>query len=58
MTHKEYIGDGVYCGLEESLGALVLETSDGIRATNTIVLEGEVWEALVLYVAKLKGRQP
>lgn len=49
---KAYLGDGVYVEVDQ-WGALLLTTEDGIRATNTIVLEPEVWEALQRYVAGL-----
>jgi hypothetical protein len=49
---KAYLGDGVY--VEFDGYALVLTTEDGIRATNTIVLEPEVCDALTAYVASLK----
>jgi hypothetical protein len=46
---KTYLGDGVYAVMDE-YGAVVLTTENGIRATNTIVLEPEVYDALVTYV--------
>jgi hypothetical protein len=52
--NKEYIGDAVYARFY-SYGALVLTTEDGIRATNTIVLEPEVLEALLGYLERLKA---
>ena len=49
---KAYLGDGVY--VEEDCGrGLVLTTENGIRATNTIILEPEVWRALERYVAQI-----
>jgi hypothetical protein len=54
MGTKEYLGDAVY--VEFDGYGLRLTTEDGIRATNTIVLEPEVYEALVRYVAGLKKR--
>lgn len=50
MKAKRYIGDAVYAEIDEH-GRLVLTTEDGIRATNTIVLEPEVWSALAVYVS-------
>ena len=50
---KAYLGDGVYCQFDGY--ALVLTTEDGIRATNTIVLEPDVYSALVRYVKQLGG---
>jgi hypothetical protein len=45
---KAYIGDGVYVDIDP-LG-IILTTEDGIRVTNEIVLEPEVWGALRLWV--------
>ncbi len=47
---KTYLGDGVYAVVE--FGQLVLTTEDGVKATNRIVLEPEVWGALLQYLAK------
>lgn len=49
---KTYLGDGVYVDFVNSLG-IALTTEDGIRATNRIVLEPEVYGALVRYVEAL-----
>lgn len=49
---KQYLGDGVYVVAE--YGQLVLTTENGIKATNLIVIEPEVYAALVAYVASLK----
>jgi hypothetical protein len=55
---KRYLGDGVYVDVDE-LGQLVLTTENGIEATNRIVLEPEVYNALVAYVAALTvGTKP
>mgnify|MGYP001576214309 CR=1 FL=1 len=51
---KAYLGDGAYVDFDG--WALVLTTEDGIRATNTIVLEPEIYAALVAYVKRLKER--
>jgi len=51
---KRYIGDGVY--IDHDGFAFVLTTENGIRATNRIVLEPQVYEELVRYVADLKTR--
>jgi hypothetical protein len=45
---KVYLGDAVYAAIDRC--DLVLTTEDGIRATNTIVLEPEVLRALLDYV--------
>ena len=46
-----YLGDGVYVAHDGY--ALVLNTSDGEEITNRIVLEPEVYAALVKYVETL-----
>jgi hypothetical protein len=51
---KRYIGDGAYVDFDG--WNLILTAEDGIRATNTIYLEPEVWRQLVEYVANLKDR--
>jgi hypothetical protein len=52
MPEKRYIGDGVY--VQHNGMHLVLTTEDGISATNTIYLEGSVWEQLKRFVAELR----
>jgi hypothetical protein len=51
---KAYLGDGVYLDWDD-FGTLVLTTENGIRETNRIVLEPEVYAALLEYVARLKA---
>jgi hypothetical protein len=49
---KQYLGDGVYA---ESGGyAIILTTEDGINVTNTIMLDPEVYVALLAWVEKLR----
>jgi len=45
---KQYIGDGVY--VEKETDHIVLTTENGIETTNRIVLEQEVWNALLPFV--------
>lgn len=45
---KRYLGDGAY--VEFDGYAFVLTTEDGIRVTNTVVLELDVYLALADYV--------
>lgn len=52
---KQYLGDGVYVDVN-ALG-LVLTTEDGLKTTNTIVLEPEVFEALRRYVTDVLVRR-
>jgi hypothetical protein len=47
-SDKTYLGDAVYAAWNR--GDLVLTTEDGIRATNTIILELPVLVALLEYV--------
>ncbi len=50
---KVYLGDGVYADYE--YGQIILTTdAGGERPTNRIVLEPEVYFALVEYVKKLE----
>lgn len=54
MTKKEYIGDGCYVDFDGY--ALTLTTEQGMGyATNTIVLEPEVFSNLVQYRARVFG---
>ena len=53
INEKEYLGEAVTCGFGiniyaevDEFGAITLTTSNGIRVTNTIVLEPEVIAAL------------
>ena len=48
---KEYIGDAVYADID-NWNALILTTEDGIRATNTIVLEPDILEQLLSYIKR------
>lgn len=50
---KVYLGDGVYAKFEGP--DLILTTEDGIRVTNTIVLEPEVWASLSDYMEQQKS---
>lgn len=48
---KHYLGDGAYVAFDGY--ALVLTTEDGVRITNQIVLEPDVYRALQAYVKAL-----
>lgn len=48
---KMYCGDGVYAATTQ-FGELQLTTEDGISVTNTIVLEPDVWEALLEFASR------
>ena len=52
MENQEFIGDGVTVESDDD-GVLTLTTSNGIKTTNTIVLEPEVWRALESYVTRM-----
>ena len=47
---KTYLGDSVYAVVEG--GVLVLTTENGLTGSNRIVLEPEVWGALLKFLAK------
>lgn len=49
---KQYLGDGVYVGFDGFV--LVLSAENGVHATDTIYLEPQVLESLVLYIDELK----
>lgn len=49
---KAYLGDGCYADFDGY--DLVLTTENGVAATNRIVLEPEVYKALLEYMARLK----
>ncbi len=50
---KVYLGDGVYAAIDR-WGSVVLTTEDGMRATNTIVLEPEVIRELLTFLEAWK----
>jgi len=54
LAWKAYLGDAVYVDFDGF--ALWLTTEDGLRETNRICLEPEVYRALTEYVARLKER--
>ena len=47
---KEYLGDAVFAYVDGR--NIVLTTEDGYQATNTIVLEPEVTQNLLLFLGK------
>lgn len=53
---KVYLGDGAYA-LMDRWGNIVLTTEDGYRVSNTVVLEPQVWNSLVEFVAAVKAGQ-
>jgi hypothetical protein len=52
---KAYLGNSVYVTYDGYY--LILTTENGLRETNRICLETEVYCALVNYVASLKSRK-
>ena len=50
---KDYLGDGVYAEVER--GMIKLTTRDGIRTTNTIYIDQEVFEALEHFVKRARN---
>ena len=49
MSKKAYLGDGVDIELDKR-ERLILTTNDGIKYTNTIVLEFDVIRSLIAYL--------
>lgn len=47
-----YLGDGVYAAWDGQ--NLILTAENGICATDTIYIDGQVWSALVDYIEQLK----
>ena len=50
---KAYLGDGAY--VEFDGFGLSLTTEDGIRTTNRVYLEPEVFRALTAYMGRVRG---
>jgi hypothetical protein len=53
---KWYLGDAVYAGFDGEY--LILTTEDGIKATNTVMLEPCVLAELQRYIEYLKNIKP
>ena len=51
---KDYLGDGVYVKLLDY--GIELTTENGIEITNTIVLEPDVYSALLIFVANCRRK--
>lgn len=49
---KKYLGDSVYVDVDR--GALVLTTENGFGPSNTIILESEIYDALIAYVEHIR----
>jgi len=54
MSHKDYLGDGVYVELDE-FGMIKLTTSDGINDTNTIYLEPDVFVSFERWCKRVRA---
>ena len=52
LVPKQYLADGVY--IEDQDWRIKLTTSDGIHETNTIYIDGLVWEAMKRYMDRIK----
>lgn len=50
--NKDYLGDSVYADFQH--GQVFLTTENGMGASNTIVLEPEVCEALIRYLKRME----
>lgn len=53
LTHKKYLGDGVYCGFDGF--QIWLYTSNGLVEENFIALEPDVMASLYRYARRLRG---
>lgn len=51
---KVYLGDSVYLAYDDY--NLILTTENGYGASNTIVLEPQVYQALIQYSERLKEK--
>jgi len=49
MAEKLYLGDAVYVDVTKH-GEIILTTENGVRATNTIVLEPKVLQSFLDYL--------
>lgn len=62
LRFRAYLGDGLYAGYDSGLGAIVLTAEDGIRVSNIVYLEDEVYLAFARWsgrvVRELAGREP
>lgn len=52
IGEKVYLGDGVYVQYEDR--ALTLTSENGLQVLNRIVLEDDVYVALLKYVGRLR----
>jgi hypothetical protein len=53
--NKVYLGDSVYAAFDGD--RITLTTENGFGATNTIVIEPEVYQALLTWVGVLRQRR-
>lgn len=51
---KTYLGDGVYCEFNSKVGQFILTTDNGLAINNTIYLEPEVVDALLVYITAVR----
>lgn len=54
--YKTYLGDGVYLDFDSATQNLVITTEDGIRATNKIIMEPEVFRNFLTAIHKIKEK--
>lgn len=57
MKRKVYLGDSVYADWDGFAIILTTENGTPFDPTNEIILEPEVWAALVKWVERLHGNQ-
>jgi hypothetical protein len=54
---KLYLGDGVYATFNDVSDQIVLTTENGLRATNTIIIERAVWRELCRFATLAPTRR-
>lgn len=54
---KDYLGDGVYVDIYVDGESILLTTENGIEVQNSIVLEPEVYDALLRWVDRVRKPQ-
>jgi hypothetical protein len=56
MRSPSYLGDGVYAAID-STGSVVLTLRPGLEVKATILLDKDVWEALLTWAAGYKPEE-
>jgi hypothetical protein len=53
---KEYIGDSVYAEYDPATNQIILTTENGLGPSNIIILEPEVYDALVNFANRIESQ--